>query len=440
MISNSRLVTKDISFGSESPASTKVADRYSDNLMDDLFSDVDQILAGDLSSAITVSAQSHSARPHSAQSYRNVTGPASSSARTVTLPADFSPQSAADIYRATVAASSHGGGRPVTTTARTAAASSETALPLSESPEADDSPVQSVSNSLYPQDSPLALISAGGSPPSPQTIFQPRQLKKQVSLPFLLIGAVGISLMSTFGLWMINRSAPEPRWLFSLSKEATAAELPSRSDQAFLDYLGQSLKVISAGKAGGEQVATVPPSPAGPETAAKVSALPVVPSAKPSTNPIERVFVPVYQNGQQTAQSASQPAARLSVSLPVVPAPPAPTATSRTAPSVPRRPAASTTLPSPGASTGASTAVAPTNSATAALTDVTPAADHVLVGVLKLGDRSAAMFNIDGGSSQRAYVGDRIGLSSWTLVTVNGQDVVVRRDGEVRSIYIGQSF
>lgn len=429
MISNSHLVTKDISFGSESPASTKIADRYSDNLMDDLFSDVDQILAGDLSSAITVSSQSHGHRAE----------PPSSSARTVTLPADFSPQSAADIYRATVAASSNGGGRPVTA-ARTVAAPSKTASPLSGASASGDTPIQSVANSLYPQDSPLALIPAGGSPQSPQTIFQPKQLKKQISLPFLLIGAVGISLMSTFGLWIINRSAPEPGWLFSLSKEAAAAALPSRSEQAFLEYLGQSLEVISARDQVGTQVAAVSPIPTGSETAAKVSALPVLPGVKPPTSPVERVFVPVYQNGQkngQTAQNASQPTARLSVSLPVVPAPPA---TSRTASPAPRLPAASAPLPSPGGSSGVTTAVAPTNSATAALRDVTPAADHVLVGVMNLGDRSAAMFDIDGGSSQRAYVGDRIGLSSWTLVTVNGQDVVVRRDGEVRSIYIGQSF
>ena len=68
-----------------------------------------------------------------------------------------------------------------------------------------------------------------------------------------------------------------------------------------------------------------------------------------------------------------------------------------------------------------------------------PASEHALVGILNLGSRSAALFNIDG-SSQRAYVGDRIGVSDWSLVSVNGQDVVVRRDGEVRSIYIGQRF
>lgn len=85
-----------------------------------------------------------------------------------------------------------------------------------------------------------------------------------------------------------------------------------------------------------------------------------------------------------------------------------------------------------------SVAAAPTNAA-AAITDVTPTSEHVLVGVLNLGSRSAALFDIEG-SSQRAYVGDRIGLSSWNLVSINGQDVVIRRDGEVRSVYIGQKF
>jgi len=91
-------------------------------------------------------------------------------------------------------------------------------------------------------------------------------------------------------------------------------------------------------------------------------------------------------------------------------------------------------LPAPNAAI----AVAPTNAA-AAITDVTPNSENVLVGILNLGSRSAALFNIDG-SSQRAYVGDRVGVSNWTLVSVNGQDIVVRRDGEVRSVYIGQRF
>ena len=92
MISNSRPNAQKIAFGASSAPSTKAADTYSDDLMDDLFLDVDQILDGDLSSYMTV--VGHKPKP---------INPAN---RTVQLPANFAPRSAADIYRATVDASS----------------------------------------------------------------------------------------------------------------------------------------------------------------------------------------------------------------------------------------------------------------------------------------------------------------------------------------------
>jgi hypothetical protein len=69
----------------------------------------------------------------------------------------------------------------------------------------------------------------------------------------------------------------------------------------------------------------------------------------------------------------------------------------------------------------------------------TPAPVHVLVGVLELGERSAALFEIDG-VPQRVYMGERIGSSGWSLVSVSNEEAVVRRNGEVRSIFIGQQF
>ncbi|MFH7241516.1 MAG: hypothetical protein ACHWZW_01580 [Spirulina sp.] len=68
-----------------------------------------------------------------------------------------------------------------------------------------------------------------------------------------------------------------------------------------------------------------------------------------------------------------------------------------------------------------------------------PVVNHVLVGVLELGDRSAALFEING-VSQRVYMGERIGNAGWSLVSVSNQEAVIRRNGEVRSIYIGQQF
>jgi Tfp pilus assembly protein PilP len=63
----------------------------------------------------------------------------------------------------------------------------------------------------------------------------------------------------------------------------------------------------------------------------------------------------------------------------------------------------------------------------------------VLIGILELGDRSAALFEVNG-VSRRVKVGENIGSSGWTLVEVKNREAVIRRNGEVRSIIVGQSF
>ncbi|HEY9887915.1 MAG TPA: hypothetical protein V6D02_05900, partial [Candidatus Obscuribacterales bacterium] len=68
-----------------------------------------------------------------------------------------------------------------------------------------------------------------------------------------------------------------------------------------------------------------------------------------------------------------------------------------------------------------------------------PVTTQTLLGVLELGDRSAALFSLDG-TPQRVYIGERIGNSGWSLVSVANEEAVVRRNGEVRTLYIGQQF
>jgi Tfp pilus assembly protein PilP len=68
-----------------------------------------------------------------------------------------------------------------------------------------------------------------------------------------------------------------------------------------------------------------------------------------------------------------------------------------------------------------------------------PAPNHTLVGLLELGDRSAALFDVSG-VTQRITVGEAIGASGWILVSVANQEAVIRRNGEVRSVYVGQKF
>ncbi|MGD1899364.1 MAG: hypothetical protein ACFB16_20760 [Phormidesmis sp.] len=507
MTSKSRSTTQTIAFDAAPQTTHRASESYSDNLMDDLFGDVDRILDGDLSACMTL------IKP---QRQTAATG-----TKTVQLPANFSPKSAADLYQATMTASKaqayasnkaasqqivnpavyhqtthqslagqslasqsatarkpsgySRGGRPMTAFRATAAQSGNFQSTVIQSPGTTidvQTSSQHATNDIYSQtalpDLTLPELDADtGSPQPSPTIFEPKTKQQPVSVPFLLIGAAGISVASTVGLWALGNAAPNGS-LFAFNTEASAAELPS-SEADFLVYLQKSLETISANQAqAGQTLAVLPvaaPAPALPTTVPNVNAAPTagalpnlpganLPEAATTPNVIERVFVPVYQKAQANTQVATAPAnsplpnvavPNSAAQRPTVPVP-APVAAAADLPpgapasptaSVPMVPGNTASLPALPAPT--EIAVAPTNSAVNALTDVTPDSEQVLVGVLNLGSRSAALFDVNG-NSQRAYVGDRIGTSEWSLVSVNGQDVVIRRDGEVRSVYIGQRF
>jgi Tfp pilus assembly protein PilP len=61
------------------------------------------------------------------------------------------------------------------------------------------------------------------------------------------------------------------------------------------------------------------------------------------------------------------------------------------------------------------------------------------VGFWGLGDQPAALFQA-GGVVKRIHVGEAVGDSGWTLVSVAEQEAVIRRNGEVRSVFAGQTF
>lgn len=85
-------------------------------------------------------------------------------------------------------------------------------------------------------------------------------------------------------------------------------------------------------------------------------------------------------------------------------------------------PASNLPLPDNGAT---QTAVAPQNNA--------------LVGLLESGDRSAALFNIDG-ITQRVYLGESIGETGWILFSIANEQAVINRNGQIRYIYVGDQF
>jgi hypothetical protein len=72
-------------------------------------------------------------------------------------------------------------------------------------------------------------------------------------------------------------------------------------------------------------------------------------------------------------------------------------------------------------------------------TAIAQAPSNTLEGLLELGNKSAALFKIDG-VTRRINMGESIGSSGWTLVDVSNGEAVIRRNGEVRSIYAGQKL
>ena len=253
---------------------------------------------------------------------------------------------------------------------------------------------------------PVATASAEAAPP-----------RRWFGRPFdrFFLGAACMSLVFTLLLWLVDSQYRSRQGTVAPELELTPAELQAEADRQYLEYLERSLNVIEQQQA---QVATAPnaaqlppvaltpPPPAG-----TLPPLPGSAATSPRPSVIERVYVPVYQPPQTLATAPTV------TPLPPRPAPAAPA--SPTAPPASASPAAR--LPQP------------------AQTAAAPAVTHLLVGILELGDRSAALFEIDG-APQRVYLGQPIGSSGWTLVSVANQEAVIRRNGDVRSVLVGQKF
>jgi Tfp pilus assembly protein PilP len=71
----------------------------------------------------------------------------------------------------------------------------------------------------------------------------------------------------------------------------------------------------------------------------------------------------------------------------------------------------------------------------------TPVTNKIaLVKTLQTGAHPEAVFQIDG-RTQSVRVGQKIGTSNWSLLTVaKGEVILKRKGGEIRSVYVGQKF
>jgi len=300
-----------------------------------------------------------------------------------------------------------------------------------------------------------------------------KQQSKQ-SFDRILLGAACGSLLLVLGLWLASRSglvrlrpAPAP--------ETPAASGVTAPDTQFVEYVQRSLEVIEQKKAPqpNPQLAGVP-GVAPPGTLPSISISGAPPATAGLSTAVNRIADALEQAGAQPGAPAPQivvipPPAQVTVApgAPVAGAPGAPVAGAQTAavspsPTAPasgraiaaagtRDPLAASpspsespqpkilareTEPAPAPSTQQS-APAPEQSAPAVSS--APTSAHTLVGILELGDRSAALFEVDG-VARRIYVGESIGASGWTLAEIKNQEAVIRKGGDVRSVFVGQKF
>ncbi|MGK7927033.1 MAG: hypothetical protein AB4290_17620 [Spirulina sp.] len=257
----------------------------------------------------------------------------------------------------------------------------------------------------------------------------------------ILFGIACCSLLGVgiwlFSLWQLqsNTSSPEPP-LPEPQNEAQTPSIPPGQDAPFIQYMLRSLAAIARQPEMPQvrQTASMPTP-----TSDRATETPSNSTTSPQV--IERVYIPVYPPNPNTATPNS-------LSEAIAPPPPSPERSQPNASSSPTPVnAGETTLPNP-----------PDESLSAAREDGLPNFDETeipresfdnapvppqynikLAGVLESGENSGALFRIDN-ATQRIQLGEAIGTSGWTLIGIEGQTAVIRRNGEIRSIYVGQTF
>ena len=101
--------------------------------------------------------------------------------------------------------------------------------------------------------------------------------------------------------------------------------------------------------------------------------------------------------------------------------------------------------PSASINTTTKTELSPSSSSSSQDTKITsnsvtsPVKNYTLIGIFELGERSAALFKADG-VTKRIWVGDKVDNTGWILDSVTNQQAKITRQGEIRSLSVGEKF
>lgn len=221
----------------------------------------------------------------------------------------------------------------------------------------------------------------------------------------LLLGLGCISVILVLGGWLVYQETNRSAAVMVPPKTAPSSAIASNSD--FADYVQKSLQNIDQQTQASGTTTQLPSENGTPLATVKIpkTLTPGTLGTPRTTAGLERVYVPVYQIPPNL-----YPPGKAVAPLPNIPG------VTRTQP------------PLPGATKPSKAAAA-----------LAPTVSRKLVGVLDQGAGSVALFEVNG-VTQRYGIGESIGSSGWTLVEVTKDQAVVRRNGEVRSLFVGHSF
>jgi hypothetical protein len=278
-----------------------------------------------------------------------------------------------------------------------------------ESPQSSSYSIDTYSN-LVPsyQLAPHDFYADGLGELSTSAAYSHPVVKPKASFDRLLLGVGCISVVISMALWLLYQESHRQR------PAAQTVPAPTEQVSPFADYAQKTIDRLSQ-QPGAPTNAAQPAGGIG-QPAAPTVAIPPQPATSPVFAPrvstgLERIYVPNYQ----FPTSAAAP------SVLITPLPTAPKAATQ----FPLKRPSGLPAIKPGQ---IATGNAPSSGVVQRLS-----------GVLNQGDRSVALFEVNG-ITQRFEIGEGIGSSGWTLVAVSQSQAVIRRNGEVRSIYVGQTF
>ncbi|WP_375512517.1 hypothetical protein [uncultured Nostoc sp.] len=427
-------------------------ENYADGLMDELFADIDYIL--DVSGNLPTHSVSHSTQNKSSQSVAGVSS----------QPQRQSPPENVPLQTVT--------------------------MPQIILPNTLNQPVQSVAQNNHKHLSTVVFDSA-----TVKRVSRKRQKSSRTLGKLLIVGTtLGVAIAGIIYLvqsgvvYLLNTDLTQPAVLVPQPQSQLPTKVEIEAD--LVDYMLQALAVIDKQKATPNQKSVSPGfssqantnqiALARGQTTGNLPSLPLLanntpPAPNRSKSVVERIYVPVYQapspmryalpvipgtptllpqvasasqrsqpdvvkNALNTVRQAAKPvtvnmlAAAVRAELKPVAAKTAPITVRQTPSPLPALPVVPLRA-----------ALAPESEPTITQEQVYPAVaiadapSNTLEGLLELGNKSAALFKIDG-VTRRINMGESIGSSGWTLVDVSNGEAVIRRNGEVRSIYAGQKL